>query len=60
MLVELIEDQAHAVHEAIHVRRLSLVVCCTTVRGQCFLERFEVLHPLQSEVVGLNIGFVEY
>ena len=59
MLIELIQDQAHAIHEAVHVRRLAVRVCRAAVTGECGLEGFEVVHPLEREVVRGDIGFIE-
>ena len=60
VLVELVQNKTHAVHEAVHVRRLALLVGRASVRGKRGLERFEVLHPLERELVWLDVGFVEY
>ena len=59
MLIELIQDQAHAVHQAVHVRRLAVRVCRAAVAGERGLEGFEVVHPLECEVVRGDIGFIE-
>ena len=59
MLIELIQDQTHAVHQAVHVRRLAVRVCRAAVTGERGLEGFEVVHPLECEVVRGDIGFIE-
>jgi hypothetical protein len=59
MLVKLIQDKAHAIHEAVHVRRGTLVIRCALMRCKCFLECFEISHPLDSKCMRLNIGLVE-
>lgn len=59
MLVELVEHEAHAVHEAVHVRRLALVVCRALVRRKRGLEGLKVLHPLDGEVVRVHVCLVE-
>ena len=59
MLIELIQDQAHAVHQAVHVRRLAVRVCRAAVTGERGLEGFEVVHPLECEVVRGDVGFIE-
>ena len=59
VLVKLVQHQTHAVHEAVHVCRLALVVRRALMRRQSSLERLKVLHPLHCKVVCLYIGFVE-
>ena len=60
MFVEFVKHEAHAVHEAVHVRWLALVVRRALVSRKRGLERLEVLHPLDSEVVRLYVGLIEY
>ena len=59
MLVKLIQDEAHAIHETVHIRRGTLVVGRALMRCQCFLERLEISHPLEGKCVWLNINLVE-
>jgi hypothetical protein len=59
MLVKLIQDQAHAIHEAVHVRRGTLVVGRALMRNECLLECLEISHPLEGKSVRLNIRLVE-
>ena len=59
VLVELVEYQAHAIHEAVHVRRFALFVARVAMGGQRRLERLKILHPFDGEIMGLYIGLVE-
>lgn len=59
MLVKLIQNQAHAVHETVHVRRCAIIICRALMCCKRFLKYFEILHPLECKVVWLNIGLVE-
>jgi hypothetical protein len=59
MFVELVQDQAHAIHETAHVRRLPIGVPGSAVRSKRRLKCFKVLHPFYSKVMRLNICFVE-
>jgi hypothetical protein len=59
MLVEFVEDEAHAIHEAIHVRRCPLVVGRVLMRCERFLEHLEISHPFEGERVRLDVGLVE-
>lgn len=59
MFVKFIEHETHAVHEAVHVRRLALVICGTSVVRKGFLEGLEIVHPFNSKIVPLDVGFVE-
>lgn len=59
MLIKFIQNQAHAIHEAIHVGRCALVVSGASVRQECFLEGLKVLHPVECKIVRLCIDFVE-
>lgn len=58
MLVELVEHQAHAVHQAVHVPR-SVVASRIPAVEQGRLERLKVAHPLDRKVVRLDVGLVE-
>ena len=59
MLVKLIQNQTHAIHEAIHVCRRALVVSRASVRRKCFLESLKILHPVECKIVRLRIDLVE-
>ena len=59
VLVELVEDETHAVHEAVHVGWLAFVVGGSLVSSERSLEGLEVLHPLDREVVRSYICLVE-
>ena len=59
VFVELVENEAHAVHEAVHVRRLALVVGRPLVCGKRGLESLKVLHPLHCKVVRADVGLVK-
>jgi hypothetical protein len=59
MLVKLVQDKAHAIHETVHVRRCTLVVHRALVRCEGFLKRLEISHPLEGKCVRLNICLVE-
>ncbi len=59
MLVKFIQNQAHAIHEAIHVGRCALIVSRASMRCKCFLESLKVLHPVECKIVRLCIGLVE-
>jgi len=59
VFIKLIEDKAHAVHETVHVRRCTLVVCRALVRCQCFLECLEISHPLEGKSMRLDIDLVK-
>ena len=59
VLVEFVQHQTHAIHEAVHVCRLALIVRRALMRRQSRLERLKVLHPLDSKVMRLDISFVE-
>jgi hypothetical protein len=61
VLVELVEDERHRVHERVHVGRLAVAVAARTgrVRVQCRLERLKVRHPLERKGVRVRVGLVE-
>ncbi len=64
MLVKLVQDQAHAVHEAIHIVWISVPATAafatsTPMSREGFLEGFKVFHPFYCEFVLLDVGFVE-
>jgi hypothetical protein len=59
MLVKLVQNKAHAIHEAVHVRWCTIVVGRALVCCEGFLEFFKVLHPFECKSVGLGISFVE-
>ena len=59
MLVKLVQDETHAVHEAVHVPRCALVVGRALVRCEGFLKCLKVSHPFERKGVGLGVGFVE-
>jgi len=63
MIVELVKDKAHAIHQRVHVVRFSILVASSpalsTVLYECSLEGFKVVHPFNSEVVRLDIGLIE-
>jgi hypothetical protein len=59
MLIKLVENKAHTVHETVHVCGFSLVVGRAFMCGESSLESFEVLHPLDREIMWLDVGFVE-
>lgn len=64
MLIKLIQNQAHAVHEAIHVVRVPVPTTAafttsTSVSRERFLKSLEVLHPFDREFVLLHVGFIE-
>ena len=59
MLVKFIQHKAHAVHQAIHVCRFPIFVSGTLMSGQRCLEGFEIVHPFQSEIMRLDVRFVE-
>ena len=59
VLVKLVQDKAHAIHETVHVRRCTLVVRRALVRREGFLKRLKVSHPLEGKCVGLGIRLVE-
>jgi hypothetical protein len=59
VLVEFVEDQTHAVHQAIHIRGLAFRVSGAAVGGQSELEGLKVCHPLECEIVWLHIGLIE-
>ena len=60
VFIELVQDQTHAIHKAIHVRRFTFVVGGSLVCSKGLLERFEVLHPLDRKFMRLYIGLIEY
>ena len=60
MLVKLIQNQAHAVHEAVHVGWFAFGVPRPWMGSKSELECFEILHPLESKIVGLGVRFVKY
>ena len=59
MFIELVEHEAHAVHQAVHVCGLALVVRCSLMRRKRCLERLEVVHPFDGEIVRSYIRLVE-
>jgi hypothetical protein len=59
MFIKFVEHKTHAIHETIHISGLALRIPGAIVRSQGSLECFEVLHPLQGKVMGLDIGFIE-
>jgi hypothetical protein len=59
MLVKLVQDKAHAIHEAVHVPRGTLVIGRGLMGCECFLECFEISHPLEGKCMRLNISLVE-
>lgn len=59
MLIELVQDETHAIHETIHVGGLAFGVSRPTVRGKRRLKSLKILHPFQGKVVWLDIGLVK-
>jgi hypothetical protein len=59
MLVEFIKNETHAIHQAVHVRRLSFSISGPTVGSEGLLKLFKILHPCQRKIVRLDIGLVE-
>lgn len=59
MFVELIQHKTHAVHETVHIGRFSFVIRCSAMRCESPLKCFKILHPLYSEIMWLNVRFVE-
>jgi hypothetical protein len=59
VLVKLVQDETHAVHEAVHVRWCAVVVGRALVGCEGFLESLKVLHPFKCKGMGLDISFVE-
>ena len=59
MLVKLVQDEAHAIHETVHVRWCTFVVRRALVRCEGFLKRLEISHPFEGKLVRLNIRLVE-
>lgn len=59
MFIKFVQDETHAVHKRIHIRRFPFCIRGATVGCESGLERFEILHPFQSEIMRLHIGFVE-
>ncbi len=59
VLVKFVQDETHAVHEAVHVRGFTLGIPCTTVGSKSLLEHFEIFHPVNRKIVRLHISFVE-
>ena len=57
VLVELLEDEAHARHQAARIRHLAMLVSAPLAQRR--LVRFKVLHPLDGEIVRLNVNLVE-
>lgn len=51
VLVEFVQNKAHAVHKAVHICWFAILVCSSTVRCQSQLKRLEILHPLHGEVM---------
>ena len=60
MLVEFVENKAHAIHQTIHVCWLAFLVAHPAMRSERRLESFEVLHPFQREVMLLHVGLIEH
>lgn len=60
VFIELVQNETHAIHQTVHICRLSFRVPRTLVRGERRLEFFEIGHPLNGKVVRLDISFVEY
>lgn len=60
VLVELIQDKAHTVHQAAHIGWLALRISRARMSRQCRLEFFKIIHPLQGKIMFLDISFVEY
>lgn len=58
VLVKLVEHQAHAVHQAVHVP-WTVVASRIPAVEQGRLERLKIAHPLDRKVVWLDIGLVE-
>jgi hypothetical protein len=59
MLVKLVQDKAHAIHETVHVSRCTLVVRRALMRCEGFLKRLEISHPLEGKCMRLDIRLVE-
>jgi hypothetical protein len=59
MLVKLIQDEAHAIHETVHVCWCAIVIRRALVGCKGFLEGLKVSHPLECKGVWLDIDFVE-
>lgn len=59
MFIKFVKDKTHAVHQAVHICRFTILVGRTMVRGKRRLESFKVLHPFKCKVMWLNVGFIE-
>jgi hypothetical protein len=59
MLIELIEDEGHAVHKTVHVGGFTIAIAGVGVGSKGCLEGLEILHPIESKVVFFDIGLVE-
>lgn len=59
MLIKLIKNEAHAIHEAVHIGWFSFVICCPAMRSEGGLESLEILHPFDCEVMRLNVSLIE-
>ena len=59
MLVKLVQNQAHTVHQAVHIRRFPFRILRPAVSGKGSLELFEIPHPLHRKRVGLHVRLVE-
>lgn len=60
MLVKLVQNQAHTVHQAVHIRRLPFRILGPTVGSQRSLELFKIPHPLHRKRVRLHVRLVEH
>jgi hypothetical protein len=56
-LIEFVQDQTHRVHQRVHV--ISLAVPALGGSLQRFLEELPVVHPVDCELMRLNVGLVE-
>lgn len=60
MLVKLVQNQTHAVHQTVHVCRLTLFIPRSRMRRQRRLKRLKVLHPLDRKIVRRHVRLVEH
>lgn len=67
MLIELLQNETHTVHEAVHVVRIAIPTTTTlntaaspaSVRRERSLESFKILHPLDGKIVLLDVSLIE-
>jgi len=57
VLVELLQNEAHARHQAARVRHLAVLIPASLAQRR--LVGFKVLHPLDGEIVRLDVNLVE-